>query len=508
MAQVLEYLRCNTWPPDESSYSNVFEEQSPQIVLYDNEINRLAERLDKLRTERHQVASYVDACRALFAPVRRLPNELLEAIFDMCAPPSSHRLSDNDTGSEELARLSKRHLLQLSKVCSTLLSSPFSDTSRKICSRWHTVALETPGLWTQIVVDTPLWINIDGVSPQTCLKLFEQMLKRSGTFPLTFEFSNKERLSPGASNAQKLLIQHAGRWKSAYIEAPVQTLRSLGNLPLLETLHIVDEKDGDGSAVTFGPAPRLKCFKFHGNASNYPKLPWHQLEIVTIRAAPTIPVHVSSAISLINHMPPACELELELLELSVELPITIPSAVSDMAALSLLLSGKTQDYDTRGILAAIFDALTLRNLQFLEFHRVWYGSGTALWPSDAFSAFAQRSSLGDCLIELQIYVRITDAQLVECLALLPSLEALIISDCTGEPENVLITDTLLRALTLKGDSESDTEDTTSRLLPAVQQLIPALHFFRMSSLFRFTEDVYWEMLESRLESGRMDDVPF
>ncbi|KAJ7647980.1 hypothetical protein FB45DRAFT_734246, partial [Roridomyces roridus] len=129
MAQVLDYLRCNTWPPE--SYSSVFNEKSPQITQYDNEIHRLEERLDKLRAERCQLTTYVDACRALFSPVRRLPNELLENIFDMCAPPSAHKLSFSDTPSEELTRLAKGHLLQLSQVC----------------SRWHKIALETPRLW-------------------------------------------------------------------------------------------------------------------------------------------------------------------------------------------------------------------------------------------------------------------------------------------------------------------------------------------------------------------------
>ncbi|KAJ4476581.1 hypothetical protein J3R30DRAFT_3487617 [Lentinula aciculospora] len=58
----------------------------PQQELFrlDLEISRIQTLLDNLMTQRYQVKSFVDAHRALMAPIRRLPAETMAEVFVHC----------------------------------------------------------------------------------------------------------------------------------------------------------------------------------------------------------------------------------------------------------------------------------------------------------------------------------------------------------------------------------------------------------------------------------------
>ncbi|KAJ7265366.1 hypothetical protein B0H12DRAFT_974405, partial [Mycena haematopus] len=111
---------------------------SQELLRYDDEISRCEDEILKLRTHMRRVESeraalkdYLVDCRGLLAPIRRMPTEVLVAIFALFADD----LRD-DSQWRAVERLAQTTLLTLSQVC----------------VRWHQVALGTPTLWDTLVL--------------------------------------------------------------------------------------------------------------------------------------------------------------------------------------------------------------------------------------------------------------------------------------------------------------------------------------------------------------------
>ncbi|KAJ6532365.1 hypothetical protein B0H19DRAFT_1187386 [Mycena capillaripes] len=100
------------------------------------------------------------------------------------------------------------------------------------------------------------------------------------------------------------------------------------------------------------------------------------------------------------------------------------------------------------------------------------------------------------------HVLITQAELIEALVVLPSLQHLEISDHhkihNRGADQVLITDSLFSALTL--NSSSPTESTLGDLVPALQSLL-------CHSVLQFSDYAYLRFLFSRRREGSCDAAP-
>ncbi|KAJ6493416.1 hypothetical protein C8R45DRAFT_825130, partial [Mycena sanguinolenta] len=105
---------------------------SADVVSYDTEIERLKQTLGRLVSERDALQRHIDKCRSVFAPVRRLPREVLAKIFALCASPPL-LCSDGTQSIPPAVSMSfgQSHLKRLLHVCSA----------------WHTIVVTTPGLW-------------------------------------------------------------------------------------------------------------------------------------------------------------------------------------------------------------------------------------------------------------------------------------------------------------------------------------------------------------------------
>jgi hypothetical protein len=91
---------------------------------------------------------------------------------------------------------------------------------------------------------------------------------------------------------------------------------------------------------------------------------------------------------------------------------------------------------------------------------------------------------------------ITDVELLACLMDLPRLETLAIADVPsvdGSTDHIVVTDALLGELTRTAGTA---------------HLIPHLHVFRFTSLFRFNQQALLDVVTSRVESGRTAAGPF
>ncbi|KAJ7138111.1 hypothetical protein C8R44DRAFT_607122, partial [Mycena epipterygia] len=104
---------------------------------------------------------YVDRCRGVLAPVRRLPPEILCEIFASLSSSSSKIFNS----AEELHKLSKSGLLRISQVC----------------THWHRLVMGTPRLWSDIAVNASHWPE----DATRFLDILRVSLERGGQYPLT-----------------------------------------------------------------------------------------------------------------------------------------------------------------------------------------------------------------------------------------------------------------------------------------------------------------------------------
>ncbi|KAJ7097495.1 hypothetical protein C8R43DRAFT_1169126 [Mycena crocata] len=271
----------------------------------------------------------------------------------------------------------------------------------------------------------------------------------------------------------QLLVRHSSRWRNVFFCINPDSYHFLtdarNELLLLEVLDIADPGGSPIEFDIFQSAPRLTAVTFDGRISRVPQFPWARLRCHRMPNFALPSTQIASA--------PATDTDK-------------PSIVSDISALSLPLTSGGFPERAKEALGSIFTALTLPRLLALELHRKFF-EPAPLWNHTHFLTFAARSSFHAHLIELEIHIIITDDELVQCLAVLPLLKTLTISDCGGDTDHVVVTDQLLQRLTYTAEVQ--------------KCLIPNLHYFNFTTLFRFTPDTYLNFLASRLVPGRTHD---
>ncbi|KAJ7581408.1 hypothetical protein C8J56DRAFT_833435 [Mycena floridula] len=164
-----------------------------------NEISRLSAAIDKLVLEKERLQANVASYKAILAPIRLLPEDMLREIFVSCLP------------SEEAA------------------STAITDAPLllgRVCRSWREIALSTPELWTSI--------HIQFLFETDTLRLCDEAhawIARSGTCPLTIRVTwNTVTDDPVPGNFIDSLTIFSKRWRSIEIQAPPQWMASLRSL--------------------------------------------------------------------------------------------------------------------------------------------------------------------------------------------------------------------------------------------------------------------------------------
>ncbi|KAK7043355.1 hypothetical protein R3P38DRAFT_2883762 [Favolaschia claudopus] len=422
------------------------------VDRYDTEIEELSDQkeLNRLISERRTLASYIEFCRSALSPIHRLPDELLELIFGWCFPSQAYKISSTVTPAEEVERLSRFYLIELSRVC----------------SRWSHIAMQTPQLWSDIVVDTRLWDRCP-VPVGTLLDLLESSLDRGREHPLTLEVW---AVPQHHSNVFNLMGRHAPRWKAASIwgiDEDNVLQAYMGNFGRLETLSLSGSwKDVE----TFQIAPRLRELTYSGSADQLPKIPWTQIQRCT-NIDYFSQTSLSSRLSLLSRLTDAA---------NVKLGFYLQTSSID-EALDLNITSHTQHIQlevstTKRSRAAPTACHFLDNLTF-----------PSLMSSPHFLRLATRSGFAQNLIRLVVHVLVTDTELLRCLEVLPKLQSLSITDCTspspGASSGIVITDLLLQGLVFVPGS------------PSV--IAPQLHSLTFNSVLDFTDSLYIDLVTSR-----------
>ncbi|KAF7333006.1 hypothetical protein MVEN_02406900 [Mycena venus] len=356
--------------------------------------------LSGLVSERASLALHVEACRSVFAPIRRLPVELLAEIFEM-GSSELLQLLNSDTPSRELDRVARRDLLELSQVS----------------CYWHKIAIGTPKLWSQIASKISLWGN-SSASPNTYISLLASSLTRSGDHPLTIRIGiNSHDLE--ARPVLELLSQHARRWQDVWLWADRdcgQYLASVrGNLPILKNLRLGHDL-WDGVDI-FEVAPALKSVLIAARTESVQgripslRIPWPQIRTFTFNDLSGM--FAATGLLLAQSLCIGAAFRFHLRGHVRDIPPVSPwpRFASDIESLTLQLGLDASPPVQKLALGQIFESLTLPYLQCLTVVPKDENHSAPVWHQGNFSSFALRSSLHNHLTSLQLCVEITDKHL-------------------------------------------------------------------------------------------------
>ncbi|KAK7038383.1 F-box domain-containing protein [Favolaschia claudopus] len=482
--EVKEILRSHcSFPPHISSTVSSF---AKELARYDSLLQTAQPqptKLAQLQAERDELQEQYTDLQSLCAPIRRLPSEILVEIFATCwdsfiAAIDATPLSPND----EILRLAQAPLMTLSQVC----------------ARWHSIALHTPALWSNIYLNTELWRD-ENVDLRIAMDLLRATLERSGTHLLCLEteiqFPEKWPYVP----AFTLVAQHLQRVRVLDLQCPYSDICLLGissGLPNLEEIVLDNWGTEAERALRFLPeCPRLKSIDISPVDPCSAKLPWEKFADVTLRLSIPL-IEANEMLVVIPRLAPgtALCLFLDFFQDDQELAenpfdgLSVNSQVSElMIQVSQLLvpavAGRTLEH--------LLQSITLPRLETLVF---WVTDGCPNPPLpwlEAFNALAERSSFCYHLSTLQLIdVAMSDSQILDVLAALPALTTLGISDhptlpkISGSVELLCITDTLLKALVHRPDSTD---------------LVPKLTVFECESMLRFDDRVFLDFVSSRID---------
>ncbi|KAK7013814.1 hypothetical protein R3P38DRAFT_3575206 [Favolaschia claudopus] len=440
------------------------------LERYDAEIQMLPNQreINRLILERTTLSSYLGFCRSALSPVHKVPNELLVSIFAWCFPSQLYNISGKRTPEEEVDCVSHRHLRDLSRVC----------------YRWYHIAMETPQLWSTIVVDARLWDRCH-ISVAALLLLLEASLRRGREQPLHLEVY---AVAQHHYAIFELLSQYARRWKTAIIwgKDVDDGLRACaGNLGQLEKLSLAGKwRDVE----TFQTAPRLRELTYRGAVDKLPKMPWKQIQ----RCAYIdhfADVSLSSRLSFFRVLPNLADAKfaLDLKDSSIDEPLDI-TITSDVRHIQFDLATTTSSSATA---CRFLDSLTFPSLKSFSLYPPRFRN-PPVWSSPHFLRLAARSAFEKHLVRLVIHAIVTDIELLRCLEVLPKLRFLSVTDCTSSSgaSATVITDTLLQKLTYVSGTASI--------------IVPQLESLTLKTVLDFADSSYVDLIDSRAGNDDQD----
>ncbi|KAJ7631359.1 hypothetical protein DFH06DRAFT_702903 [Mycena polygramma] len=242
-------------PPADFNISSVREfvsRGSARRTILDSRIAPLKAELEKLLDERNSLDAEIRKHEGALSPLRRLPTEILCAIFTLALPPFAY--SSNVMNVQE---------------------GPWVLSA--VCSRWRTIALSQPCFWTYIFLDftddPPQSSSLAALLPT-----LEAQLERSQQLPLhvTFRTFYEMEVEKREQRVLDLIILHCDRWETVDLSGPwtlyspcLESIRD--ELPLLRSLDImvqdIDDDDLGSVLDVFQDCPRLEVVYF--NAGRY-----------------------------------------------------------------------------------------------------------------------------------------------------------------------------------------------------------------------------------------------
>ncbi|KAK0480818.1 hypothetical protein IW261DRAFT_1607404 [Armillaria novae-zelandiae] len=199
--------------------------------------------LQEIELHRPTVLKGLKNRESVYAPVRRLPRDLLIKIFHFLC--DSWRWDDQyQDGNGK--NISERHSLHM--------AGPLWVLGR-VCGLWRDILHTSPASWARYVL-------VESVSPVPSPGILQTYLKHTGEHPLSLVVICDGDNLTRESEIMSLCIQLCHRWKNVRIETSldhVHLLESVSHLPILQTfdIKISDDFDSEYSTDMCLDAPQL-----------------------------------------------------------------------------------------------------------------------------------------------------------------------------------------------------------------------------------------------------------
>ncbi|KAK1234950.1 hypothetical protein PQX77_001842, partial [Marasmius sp. AFHP31] len=235
--------KCNDPPSrfDCATLRREFEGLSGTIISLSATISQLQASMDDLKSRKRELDALITAYKLVLNPCRQLPNEILAEIFALCT-------SDRDTSIPKCANTASKN----NSYPSTLDTKKSPWVLGQVCTRWRSLALSLPRLWSTIDLSWSSKLTQDCHAPFIDRRLV-QTLQRAGNSSLSVSLRQRSCRDTTFS----ILLSRALQWKDARVCIPVDGLRKLvpysGMFSTLSTLDL--HLEGRDSAGGQGDVP-------------------------------------------------------------------------------------------------------------------------------------------------------------------------------------------------------------------------------------------------------------
>lgn len=330
-------------PPTDSELEELREMLAPdevQLAKLEQDIKANQEECERLYKEKSALLRKMRPARAAASWIRRLPTEIMAAIFLRSRGPI--------TGYAAF------------RICDSPL------VLLRVCRLWREIALKTPELWSSMNIAVPPSVFRRGVDPLKCASFeaeFQRWLERSANLPLTLRMRKGPHL-PGQPPFASLdlqvtilrkLVAHSQRFQSLDFEAQQDILDAFSTdvpLPLLKTLRVSDagwhhahfDMDGPDSILdchSLFAAPQLErliLLTNEGSPRRFSLLPvnWSRLTALTIGTVYRHPpISPQLPQSMITGLLPSLERCANLRQCHFSLPLCAPALASEERPITL-----------------------------------------------------------------------------------------------------------------------------------------------------------------------------
>ncbi|KAF9065582.1 hypothetical protein BDP27DRAFT_1450130 [Rhodocollybia butyracea] len=424
--------------------------------------------------------SFLQDCRDhlqdFLSPIQKLPNEILQCIFDECCVMNYFRVGDRRQSSTQNFR-----------------SKPALSIS-SVSVRWRRNALSLPSIWSRISLEWSYDQSLDyfsvacgkhqpdGQVHEKVLFALDNFLNRSKQYPLSVTMQlkdsplifdgSKRRLCPVVS----CLMEHAHRWRTFSNNSSRLFRNTFSSLPLLEETVFV-QTPGIHDLAVLGGAPKLKSLIFRCHPHNVTGFCLENLSHLELR-----PLE-SDLETLFHKFPKLISLKL-VVYYSNGGHYRCPENVSLSSVLETLtvVAGHYVKSETLRDNCSVFPFFTLPSLKTIHLQRQKVGSDGNWLNFDHFVAFINRSSFKLSTLHIE-GPALSDSNLVLVLILMPTLLDLTLVDTDVSLESSPITRRFIERLRV-GDT--------------FPQMLPRLYSLTLSSCSEsFDDAVVIAMIQSR-----------
>ena len=318
------YERVHSWGyPESSEKIRITETRIAtqlKIAVLDSEISALQSQIDSRQSQKDILDHQLSRCNSLFAPIRRLPEELLLEIFKHFTPDPTSLYLDHAVLCEELNRGGFRMLV---------LSASPRNVLQQVCRFWKSLVLHTPSMWTNLSFELLSDVKIieEHAHPLSCT--LDVLLTRSKQLPLDIDIEiGMHWVEAGVCLLP--LLKECHRWRNLALCVSRAQLEDeafqcfVEKLEWLESLSIRVFLDSNRPVrcFWFSKAPRLRSVVQRGSPLGRFPLPWGQLETLSARSH-ALNATVSGTLGSILSSPTLRSLEVGFFDYPDELGTTL-----------------------------------------------------------------------------------------------------------------------------------------------------------------------------------------